>query len=202
MLRQKKLDFARKAAADGMVLFKNENGALPIAKDKKIALFGISSYRCFRLGWGSGDMMAQTTTEIYTALKEAGYVINGDVESVCVEHISKLEDVRLMNRSWDVWTWRQNEVEISDDLIANAAKASDVAVVTLGRTSGEGFDLKDEEGYFKLHCEEVSLVKRVSEAFGQTILLLNTCGPLDMRAIDDFKIDAILDVSLGGETFG
>ncbi len=202
MFRQEKLDFARKAAADGMVLLKNDNCALPISKEKKIALFGISSYRCFRLGWGSGDMMAQTTTEINTALKEAGYSINADVESVCVEHISKLEDVRLMNRSWDVWTWRQIEVEISDELISSAAKTSDIAVITLGRTSGEGFDLKDEEGYFRLHSEEISLVKRVSEAFGQTILLLNTCGPLDMRAIDDCKIDAILDVSLGGETFG
>ena len=202
MLRQEKLDFARKAAADGMVLFKNDNGALPISKDKKIALFGISSYRCFRLGWGSGDMMAQTTTEINTALKETGYSIDEEIESVCVKHISQLEDVRLMNRSWDVWTWRQNEIEISDDLIASAAKTSDVAIVTLGRTSGEGFDLKDEEGYFRLHSEEISLVKRVSETFGQTILLLNTCGPLDMRAIDDLNIDAILNVSLGGETFG
>ena len=66
MLRQEKFDFARKAAADGMVLFKNENKALPISRDKKIALFGISAYRCFRLGWGSGDMMAQTVTEINT----------------------------------------------------------------------------------------------------------------------------------------
>ena len=202
MLRQEKLDFARKAAANGMVLLKNEKGALPITLDKKIALFGISSYRCFRLGWGSGDMMAQTTTEINQGLTEAGYAINEDVASVCIKHISQLEDVRLMNRSWDVWTWRQEEVAISDELIASAAKTSDVAVITLGRTSGEGFDLKDEEGYFRLHSDEISLVKRVSEAFGQTVLLLNTCGPLDIRAIDDFNIDAILDVSLGGETFG
>ena len=202
MTRQQKLDFARSAAANGMVLLKNDNNALPIAKEKEIALFGISSYRCFRLGWGSGDMMAQTTTEINAGLKEAGYTINEEVESVCLKHVSQLEDVRLMNRSWDVWTWRQNEVEISDELIASASKESDVAVITLGRTSGEAFDLKDEEGYFRLHSEEISLVKRVSEAFGQTILLLNTCGPLDIRAIDDCKIDAILDVSLGGETFG
>ena len=31
---------------DGMVLLKNDNCALPINKDKKIALFGICSYRC------------------------------------------------------------------------------------------------------------------------------------------------------------
>ena len=38
MLRQEKVDFVRRAAADGMVLLKNDNNALPI-KDKKIALF-------------------------------------------------------------------------------------------------------------------------------------------------------------------
>ena len=202
MLRQEKLNFARSAAANGMVLFKNENNALPISLEKKIALFGISSYRCFRLGWGSGDMMAQTVTEINEGLKDAGYSLCGELEAVCLKHISGLEDVRLMNRSWDVWTHRQEEVEVSDELIDAAAKSSDVAVVTIGRTSGEAFDLKDEEGYFRLHSDEVELVKKVSEAFSQTILLLNTCGPLDMRAIDGFNIDAILNVSLGGETFG
>ena len=202
MLRQEKLDFARKAAADGMVLLKNENGSLPISKDKKIALFGISSYRCFRLGWGSGDMMAQTISQINDSLKEAGYSINSEVEEVYINHVMGLPDQRLMNRSWDEWTWRQDEVKVDISIVENSAKKSDVAIVTLGRNSGEAFDLKDEEGYFRLHADEVELVNNVSKSFKQTILLLNTCGPLDMRAIDGCNIDAIVDVSLGGEMFG
>ena len=202
MLRQEKMDFARGAAADGMVLLKNENGALPLDKNKEIALFGTCAYRCFRLGWGSGDMMAQSISQINEGLKDAGYKLNSDVEAFCLDYIKDWEDQRLMNRSWDVWTWRQEEIKIDSAMIEAAAKKSDIAVITLGRNSGEGFDLKDEEGYFRLHADEINLVKAVSSAFGQTILLLNTCGPLDMREIDGCNIDAIVDVSLGGEMFG
>ncbi len=202
MTRQQKLDFARSAAANGMVLLKNDNNALPIAKEKEIALFGISSYRCFRLGWGSGDMMAQTISQINVALKEAGYKLNEDVETVCQEYVNKLPDQRLMNRNWDEWTYRQDEIPVSEELIKASSNKSDIAVITLGRNSGEAFDLKDEEGYFRLHSTEVELVKNVSKSFKQTVLLLNTCGPLDLRSIDECKIDAILNASLGGEMFG
>ena len=202
MLRQEKMDFARGAAADGMVLLKNENGALPLDKNKEIALFGTCAYRCFRLGWGSGDMMAQSISQINEGLKDAGYKLNADIEAFSLDFIKDWEDQRLMNRSWDVWTWRQEEIKIDKAVIEAASKKSDVAVITLGRCSGEAFDLKDEEGYFRLHADEIELVKNVSSAFKQTILLLNTCGPLDMRAIDGCNIDAIVDVSLGGEMFG
>lgn len=202
MLRQEKLNFARSAAANGMVLLKNENNALPISKDREIALFGISSYRCFRLGWGSGDMMAQTVSQINIALKEEGYRLNSEVETVCQQYVDALPDQRLMNRNWDEWTYRQEEIPVDNELIESSAKNSDIAVITLGRNSGEAFDLKDEEGYFRLHSSEVELVKKVSKSFKQTVLLLNTCGPLDLRSIDDCKIDAILDASLGGEMFG
>ena len=202
MLRQEKMDFARGAAADGIVLLKNENGALPLDINKEIALFGTCAYRCFRLGWGSGDMMAQSISQINEGLKDAGYKIDGGIEAFYKDAIKDWEDQRLMNRSWDVWTWRQEEIKLEKAIIEEAAKKSSVAVVTLGRCSGEAFDLKDEEGYFRLHADEIELVKNVSSAFEQTILLLNTCGPLDMRAIDDCKIDALVDVSLGGEMFG
>ncbi len=202
MLRQEKLDFARKAAADGIVLLKNENGALPIDMGKEIALFGISSYRCFRLGWGSGDMMAQTISQINEGLKEAGYTLNSEIENACLKYVNELPDQRLMNRDWDKWTYRQEEIMLDEDMIDASSSKSDVAVITLGRNSGEAFDLKDEDGYFRLHTDEVNLVRSVTKCFAQTILLLNTCGPLDLRAIDDCKIDAIVDVSLGGEMFG
>ena len=165
MLRQEKLDFARNAAADGIVLLKNEKNALPIHMDKEIALFGLSSYRCFRLGWGSGDMMAQNISQINEGFKDAGFKLNQDIEDLYLNYVKDLPDQRLMNRDWDKWTYRQDEVKIDPTVIEAASKKSDVAVITLGRNSGEAFDLKDEEGYFRLHAEEVELVKTVSKFF-------------------------------------
>ena len=202
MTRQEKLQFARQAAADGMVLFKNNNNALPVSKNKEIALFGLCAYRCFRLGWGSGDMMAQTISQINEGLKAVGYNLNAEIETAYSNFVKELPDQRLMNRSWDEWTWRQDELKLEESMIEASAKKSDIAIVTIGRNSGEAFDLKDEEGYFKLNVDEINLIKFVSSCFKQTILLLNTCGPLDLRAIDDCNIDAIVDVSLGGEMFG
>lgn len=203
MLRQDKLKFARSAAADGMVLLKNNNNVLPISKKAKIALFGIASYKCFRLGWGSGDMMAQKITQISEGLEGVGYELNKEVKIASENWISK-QDINYftINRNWDEWSFSMKEIELEDDVIKNASKTSDVAVITIGRCSGEAADLKDEPGYFRLKDDEVNLVKRVSESFDKVVLLLNTCGPLDLRAIDEFKVDAICDVSLGGEEFG
>ena len=146
--------------------------------------------------------MAQTISQINEGLKDAGYKLNSEVENACLSYVEKLPDQRLMNRSWDEWTWRQEEIKLDEDMIIESSKKSDVAIITLGRNSGEAFDLKDEEGYFRLHSDEINLVKTVTKYFSQTVLLLNTCGPLDIRAIDDCKVDAIADVSLGGEMFG
>lgn len=203
MLRQEKMNFARRAAADGMVLLKNENKVLPLSKSEEIALFGVASYRCFRQGWGSGDMMAQQPTQIYEGLLDAGYKLNSEVFEINEKWVKEnILNYEILNRNWDEWTFRLNEVPVGEDAIKNASKTTKVAVVTLGRCSGEGADLKDEEGFHRLHSEEVALIKNVTKYFEKTVLLLNVCGPLDLRAIDDCKIDAILDASLGGEMFG
>ena len=203
MLRQEKVKFARSAAADGMVLLKNENATLPISLDKEIALFGITSYRCFRMGWGSGDMMAQPTVQIFEGLESAGYKLNADVRKIATEWVEAHDsEYRGVNRDWFKWVYRFNEFEISEDEIKNAAKSSDIAVITIGRCSGESDDLKNEEGFHKLHSQEVELVKKVSEAFEHTVLLLNVCGVIDLNSIEGMKVDSILDVSLCGEQFG
>ncbi|MBO5375097.1 MAG: glycoside hydrolase family 3 protein [Clostridia bacterium] len=203
MLRQEKVDFARRAAADGMVLLKNENATLPISKDKKIALFGVASYQCFKLGWGSGDMLAQRIIQTNEALVDAGYTIEEQSDAInkawIEEHATEYQRV---NRNWAEWTFRFNEIEMPTNIIESSAKEADVAIVSVGRCSGEADDLKNEEGFYKLHADETSLIKRVSACFEHVVLVLNTCGPLDLRSVENCKIDSILYASMGGEQFG
>ena len=47
---------SRKAAAEGMVLLKNENSLLPLKKGSKVALFGKASADYVKGGGGSGDV--------------------------------------------------------------------------------------------------------------------------------------------------
>ena len=47
---------SREAAAEGMVLLKNENSALPLKKGEKVALFGKATVEYIKGGGGSGDV--------------------------------------------------------------------------------------------------------------------------------------------------
>ena len=47
---------SRDAAREGMVLLKNENGALPLARGAKVALFGKGTFDYVKGGGGSGDV--------------------------------------------------------------------------------------------------------------------------------------------------
>ena len=203
MLRQEKVAFARRAGADGMVLLKNDNAVLPIDKNDTVALFGIASYQCFKLGWGSGDMLAQRIVQIDEALRDAGYSIEktaDDVNKAWVENHA--DEYKRVNRNWAEWTFRFNEIEMPSEIIESASKNAKIAIVTVGRCSGEADDLKNEEGFYKLHADETSLIKRVSRQFEKVVLILNTCGPLDLRSVEDCKIDSVLYASMGGEQFG
>ena len=65
---------ARKAAAEGIVLMKNE-GILPLQKGSKIALFGAGAGRTIKGGTGSGDVNEREVVSIYQGLTNAGFEI-------------------------------------------------------------------------------------------------------------------------------
>ena len=70
--RLEKIAIARRAAAQGLILLKNDGGALPLARDREVVLMGVTSYFCHRMGFGSGDMLAQRTVQYDEGLTNAG----------------------------------------------------------------------------------------------------------------------------------
>lgn len=71
--REKKhKSLARRAAAEGYVLLKNE-GLLPL-QNKNIALYGAGSRRTVKGGSGSGDVYERHSVTIEEGLKNAGFI--------------------------------------------------------------------------------------------------------------------------------
>ena len=59
---------ARKLAADGIVLLKNDDRVLPLDITKPVALFGSGADKTIKGGTGSGDVNNRYNISIYTGL--------------------------------------------------------------------------------------------------------------------------------------
>ena len=189
----------REAAADGIVLLKNEEKTLPLAEGSTIALFGSSSYKIFSGGKGSGDVNKHHFTQFNTALEEAGYTLEPTLDGIYKDWV-KAEDERLepinSPRGW--WFWHELYRQLPEEQIvkaaAEAAAKADQAIITLARIEGEGTDrhIKDD---FNLKEDEFMTIRTVSEAFhaaGKKVtVVLNTGAPVEMESWKGM-VDAIL----------
>ena len=68
---------AKRAAAEGMVLLKNE-GILPIGESTAVALFGGGAACTVKGGIGSGDVNNRESISIYQGLKAAGLNVTSE----------------------------------------------------------------------------------------------------------------------------
>ena len=66
-------EFSKQIAREGMVLLKN-NGALPLEKGSRVALFGKAVFDYVKGGGGSGDVTVSGTVNLYEGLKNTGCV--------------------------------------------------------------------------------------------------------------------------------
>jgi beta-glucosidase len=67
---KKHIDLSRQAAGEGMVLLKNSNNALPLAKGENIALFGKATIEYIKGGGGSGDVHCPYIRNIHEGFAE------------------------------------------------------------------------------------------------------------------------------------
>nr|WP_321450946.1 beta-glucosidase [uncultured Carboxylicivirga sp.] len=185
---------ARKAAAESMVLLKN-NEVLPFDKQiLKIAALGIGTYQTIAVGTGSGNVNSAYTTTIYSGLKKAGYQMSDDIKELYQKYV-ETEKERVGEKSSyfdpDIMLKEKNWKE--QDLTV-LAKQTDIALFTISRTSGEFADRKIEND-FELSIEEMDMIKKLSKAFHQQnkqlIVVLNIGGVIETASWKHMA-DAIL----------
>jgi beta-glucosidase len=185
---------ARAAATEGMILLKNENNALPLKETKKIALFGNASYELIVGGTGSGDVNEAYSISLQEGLVNAGYVLDDSLKNAYATYLKEAKANQPKRRNFFAPRPVIPQMSTPLSLIQEMAENNNVALVTIGRISGEGADRKIE-GDFNLDATEHELLENVSNAFHarqkNVIVVLNIGGVIEVASWRD-KVDAIL----------
>lgn len=182
---------ARQAAADGMVLLKND-GTLPF-RGQKIALFGVGASDTIVCGTGSGYAFSPYRISVLQGLRDAGLKITSTAWMKRYKKDQKAarksgKKLSVIDKRWSGITPDAVETEITENEL-RAASAADTAIYVIRRNTGEGFDRKAEKGDYYLSDMEEKNLRSVAAHFAHTIVVLNTC------VIDAVRINAIPGVS-------
>ncbi len=167
----------REAGAEGTVLLRNDN-VLPLKKDDVLSVFGRIQYDYMYVGYGSGgDVIKPYTVNLIEGLENSDINYNKELASVYESWCKKNPPDHGF---WGHWPHYYEEMSIETADIKKAAEKSTVAAVVIGRSAGEDRENYLTEGSYFLTEAEKTLIKRVSEAFEKTVIILNTGSIMDM----------------------
>ena len=206
----------RQSAAEGMVLMKNAE-ALPFKESvKNVALYGCTSYDFIAGGTGSGNVNHAYVVSLLDGLKNGGYTVSDELKTAYEKYIADCKEARkkeieemakkdkqaAMLASFMPGTLPAEKQFTAEELAAQA-EASDVALITIGRISGEFLDRKAAD--FNLNDSEMKLIQQVCEVYHkagkQVVVLLNIGGVIETASWKDLP-DAILCAWQAGQEGG
>ena len=206
----------RQSAAEGMVLMKN-NEALPFGeKIKNVALYGNTSYDFIAGGTGSGNVNHAYVVSLLDGLKNGGYTVADELKTAyetyvadCkaakekeIAELEKKDKQAAMFARFMPGSLPAEKLFTADELTAQAANA-DIAVITIGRISGEFLDRSISN--FNLSDSERKLVEQVCDVYHkagkQVVVLLNIGGVIETASWSALP-DAILCAWQAGQEGG
>lgn len=197
----------RQSATEGMVLLKNDKNALPLSADiKRVALFGCTSYNFIAGGTGSGNVNRAYTVSLLDGLKNAGYETDDQLKADYEAHIAA-EEERLKPEDGKFSAFMPvvlpNEMTFDVARLKELATQTDVALITIGRGSGEFLDR--ESANFYLSKEKQQLMQDVCRVFHaagkKVVVVLNVGGAIETASWKALP-DAILCAWQGGQEGG
>ena len=165
-------EISRQIEAEGIVLVKNDQNALPLQKGAKISIFGQASTQ-FRYGGGGSGAIDETNVQ---SLKEAFTQEGFDVNET-------------------LWTMYQDsglkipkEVK-PDDFSAEVEKSfaayGDVAIFVFSRPAHEATDLAEKE--VSLSKDEQALLTYINAHFDRVIVLLNIANAVELGWLNEYE---------------
>ena len=186
------LDLNERIAEEGMILLKNENAALPLAKGAKVTMLGYAGY--FPNAGASanggdasaGSAIAQAT--VVSSMNDAGFALNPEQGEVYANAAAAgaASDMDMKAVYASVYPyWEKNYAEYGDAAIVVLRSGK----VGSGITHAMQFD-----------AEQLAMIDYAAEHFEKVIVLINNVSIMEMKALqDNEKVDAILSIGEGGD---
>ena len=217
----------RQSAAEGMVLMKNEKlivkseesaaPVLPFGENiKNVALYGCTSYEFIAGGTGSGNVNHAYVVSLLDGLKNGGYTVSDELKTAYEQYIAEAKEARkkaleeLAKKDEQAAMLANfmpgqlpDEKQFTTDELTAQANVADVAIITIGRISGEFLDRKVAD--FNLKDSELKLIQQVCDVYHkagkQVVVLLNIGGVIETASWKDLP-DAILCAWQAGQEGG
>ena len=163
---------AREMAAEGLVLLKNDNKAMPLKQGETVSVFGRMQNHYYKSGTGSGGAVnVPYVKNILDGIKENNvFPVNEELVEIYKEWL-KEHPFDNGGGGWAAEPWHQAEMEITDEIARRAAEKSEKAIFLIGRTAGEDKDYEDTEGSYLLTKREKENLRIVTKYFDEVAVL-------------------------------
>jgi len=201
-------------AAGGIVLAKNEAGALPLAGGSRVTMLGRAAADPVFGGSGSGSVDTNSAVTARGGLENAGLTVNeqvlGAIEAFAEEN--RRGFIEMDNPGASSYHIGEMPVAGYEAQSASFQDFADAAVVFIGRPGGEGGDLTQDmtdwdenatEGQHQLELnqDEKDLVELAKASFDTVVVVVNASTTIEMGPLqDDPGVDAILLAGSPGAT--
>ena len=204
---------ARKMAAEGMVLLKNDH-LLPLRITDLIALLGAGAAKTVKGGLGSGDVNNRRNISIYEGVQAAGALV---VSRDWLEDYNRRYD--SAREQWKAHVLAQAELveNAFDAYVANPfvrpegrgltdadVEGAKTIVYVISRISGEGNDRRLQPGDYELSDQEWEDLRFLDQKGMPIVLVINAGGVVDLHVLleEASNIRAVLLISQPGQEGG
>lgn len=198
----------RDIEAEGIVLLENgdvqtENGSapsLPLAKRARVSVFGVGARDFLYGGTVSDTASVSDPVTFYRALEESGFYINPTLRDFYSSGAGRNygRKVTQYPADLDIGEVPVGEYFADGGLAASYNEYSDAAIVVIGRSGLDGYDVPQEmRDYRALDDNELALLSYVNDRFDNVVLVINSAEPM---MIGEAEADSVLWVGNPGTT--
>ncbi len=198
---------ARRAAAEGITLLKNDHHLLPLKQGKKLALYGTGASRTVKGGTGSGDVNERETVSILQGLRDSGIEVTTrrwmeDYDRIFDQArqewkeslLQKAGDQDLVNfflfYSEHPFVRPEGRPVSEKDV---EESGTDTAAYVISRIAGEGADRDPGKGDYRLTDHETEDLRFLCARYEHVILIVNSGAQIDLSLLRELdRIESVL----------